>query len=59
MVEFLDNGTKWYLLDHEGLCKEVKRWELTLDNTYEHCIIKNVMQGMMDTLYDYLEYVED
>ena len=59
MVEFLDNSTKWYLLDHEGFCKEVKRWESTLDNTYEHNIIKQVMQGMMDTLYDYLEYVED
>ena len=59
MVEFLDNSTKRYLLDHEGFCKEVKRWESTLDNTYEHNIIKQVMQGMMGTLYDYLEYVED
>ena len=59
MVDFLDNSTKWYLLDYEGMCKEVERWESDLDNRYEHRIIKSVMQGMMDLMHDYLDYVED
>ena len=59
MVEFLDNSTKRYLLDYEGMCKEVEYWESDLDNRYEHRIIKSVMQGMMDLMHDYLEYVED
>ena len=59
MVEFLKDDIKWRLLDYEGMCKEVERWESDLDNRYEHRIIKSVMQGMMDLIHDYLDYVED
>ena len=59
MVEFLKDDIKWRLLDYEGMCKEVEHWESGLDNRYEHRIIKSVMQGMMDLMHDYLDYMED